>query len=59
MKKKESVVSTYLSLRCLIAADLSHGLDLGLQLLGLPVDLLYFLSHFFTFLMDLVTLPDK
>lgn len=49
---------SYLRSLRLFAADVSQTLDLGLQLLRLPGDLLDPLSHLLTLLMDLVTLPE-
>lgn len=50
---------SYLSSLSLFAAHISQTLDLGLQLLRLTGDLLDFLGHFLTLLMDLVTLPGE
>lgn len=49
----------YLSFLRLLAADVSQTLDLGLQLLRLSGDLLDFVGHLLTFLMDLVALPGQ
>lgn len=49
----------YLCSLCLLAADVSQTLDLGLQLLRLTADLLDPLSHLLALLMDLVTLPEQ
>ena len=50
---------SYLSFLRLFATDVSQALDLGLQLLRLSGNLLDFVGHLFTLLMDLVTLPGK
>lgn len=49
----------YLSLLCLFAAHVSQALNAGLQLLCLSGDLLDFVSHLLTLLVDLVTLPAE
>lgn len=50
-------VGSYLSFLRLFAADVSEALDLGLQLLRLSWDVVDFLGHLLTLVMDLVTLP--
>lgn len=50
---------SYLSFLFLFAADVSQALDLGLQLLRLPGDLLDFVSHLLTLMLDLVALPGE
>lgn len=49
----------YLSLLGLFAAHVSQALNAGLQLLRLSGDLLDFVSHVLTLLVDLVTLPAE